>query len=622
MDGSVSGELAATGMATPSSDPTAEDTGLTSPWDAVVAAGTSRSAVSPVDAPVAHYGAVWTALEELTERVGQNALIELGAFAGRDEQSIDDVLSATGIATLYTPIVKRWLDAMVRRGSLVVRENGSFMPSRLERLDVDEAWGRARELLAFDQPLLRYLEHTAPLVPGVLGGTVSPLETLFPEGSFALAADLYENSAVLRYVNGIAASALDAFVRSLPADRPIRVLEVGAGTGGSTAALLHVLPPERSTYLYTDVSEVFLDFGREKFATSGIVTTTHFDLEDDPAAQGVMPGSFDVVIGANVVHATRDVQATLGRIRSLLAPGGLVILVESTGHHAWHDISTGLIEGWQHFTDDLRSETPLLTAEVWRRLLVEIGFDAVTTLPGEESAAAVLKQHIVLGTTSVAPPPSAASAEGFSSTKEIERGTTEPSAQIGAAAEIPVAPTDDEQTLRDGDDTAADRVNTTELPPAAGDATPARDPVALGADFPARLRAAIGSEREEMAIAAVREQVMDVLRADPANPPPRDARLMDLGLDSLMAVRLRNQLQKSIGLPKKLPATLIFDYPSIRQIATLVVDIVTAETPGEVDATDPPDAEDADEVRRAEVATMSDDEIAAVLDLINLDGIE
>jgi acyl carrier protein len=302
-----------------------------------------------------------------------------------------------------------------------------------------------------------------------------------------------------------------------------------------------------------------------------------------------MPGSFDVVIGANVVHATRDVQATLGRIRSLLAPGGLVILVESTGHHAWHDISTGLIEGWQHFTDDLRSETPLLTAEVWRRLLVEIGFDAVTTLPGEESAAAVLKQHIVLGTTSVAPPPSTAStasAEGSSSSsKEIERGTTE-------------------------------------LPPAAGDATPVRDPVALGADFPARLRAAIGSEREEMAIAAVREQVMDVLRADPANPPPRDARLMDLGLDSLMAVRLRNQLQKSIGLPKKLPATLMFDYPSIRQIATLIVDIVTAETPGDVDATDPPDAEDADEARRAEVATMSDDEIAAVLDLINLDGIE
>src|SRR5690606_9250356 len=171
-----------------------------------------------------------------------------------------------------------------------------------------------------------------------------------------------------------AATALRAFVAARGPGRPIRVIEVGAGTGGTTSSLVPVLPPERSRYTYTDVSEFFMDFGREKFAASPIVETAILDLEQDPAAQGFTPGAYDVVVGSNVIHAARDIREALRRVRSLLAPHGLLLLVESTGHHAWHDISTGLIEGWQHFTDDLRAETPLLGPERWLSLLEETGF--------------------------------------------------------------------------------------------------------------------------------------------------------------------------------------------------------------------------------------------------------
>jgi len=626
------------------------------PWDAALAAGLARAGVSPVDAPIAHYGAAWAALEELTERIGQNALIELGAFDTPGEHTVEGVLAAAGIGELYAPIVRRWLDAMVRRGALTGGADASYAPARVERLDVESAWDRVRELLAFDQPLLRYLEHTAPLVPDVLAGQVAPLETLFPDGSFELAADLYENSAVLRYINGIAAATLDAFVRSLPADRPIRVLEVGAGTGGSTASLLPILPHDRSAYVYTDVSDVFLDFGREKFAGRENLTTTLFDLERDPVEQGFDPGSFDVVIAANVIHAARDVRAALLRVHSLLAPGGLAMFVESTGHHAWHDISTGLIEGWQHFTDDLRADTPLLPPEVWRAILVEAGFDAAATLPGEESAAGVLKQHLVVGLArgerrkakgerrKANSEQRTAKGERRTAKEDRRRGkkVVETGASRTGGAADPAPPRIEasaEAATAEGERSGS------------GEAGPARVPTSPAdtADFPARLRAAIGAEREELAIAAVRDRVIEVLRADPDHPPSRDARLMDLGLDSLMAVRLRNLLQKTLGLPKKLPATLVFDYPSIRQIAMLVIKIVIEDeaaddvssgraavssggpregsatdtaSPTSTSAADPDDdLFDADESRRAEVAAMSDDEIAAMLDLIDLDDL-
>ena len=88
-----------------------------------------------------------------------------------------------------------------------------------------------------------------------------------------------------------------------------------------------------------------------------------FDLEKDLEAQGFALHSFDVIVGANVVHAARDLDGALKRMSLLLAPGGILVLVEATRHHGWFDFTTGLIEGWQHFADELRGDHPLLTPE-------------------------------------------------------------------------------------------------------------------------------------------------------------------------------------------------------------------------------------------------------------------
>ena len=120
-------------------------------------------------------------------------------------------------------------------------------------------------LFADNRQLLDYVRHCSSLLGPVLRGEESPLETLFPGGSFELARSLYERSTTMRYVNGIAAAAFRQLDTQAAGVGVLRVLEIGAGTGGTTASLLPVLDPVRTRYRFTDVSDVFLDAARERF---------------------------------------------------------------------------------------------------------------------------------------------------------------------------------------------------------------------------------------------------------------------------------------------------------------------------------------------------------------------
>jgi acyl transferase domain-containing protein/acyl carrier protein len=226
-------------------------------------------------------------------------------------------------------------------------------------------------------PEVLMLERCGSRLADVLVDRCDALQLLFADGDADDAGRLYANSPM----NGLVAQAVVASVATLPETKKLRILEVGAGTGGTTGSVLQELNREGVEYTFTDLSAVFLSQAQETFRDTGFIDYRLLNIEEQPATQGFESFRYDIVVAANVLHATRDLRKAVGNARSLLAPGGLLVLLEATSRLRLADLVFGLTEGWWHFTDlDLRPDHPLLSSLQWQELLMESGFDEVRVL--------------------------------------------------------------------------------------------------------------------------------------------------------------------------------------------------------------------------------------------------
>jgi acyl transferase domain-containing protein/NADPH:quinone reductase-like Zn-dependent oxidoreductase len=164
----------------------------------------------------------------------------------------------------------------------------------------------------------------------------------------------------------------------------LRILELGAGTGGASFVILNALGgsegnlPRFASYDYTDISTGFFEKAREQAAAWGdLVSFKKLDIENDPCAQGYEAGAYDVIIAANVLHATKLMERTMTNVRKLLKPGGSLVLTELTRKKGSMSVLFGILPGWWLGEEKSRQTSPLLTEEEWNEVLRRTGFSGV-----------------------------------------------------------------------------------------------------------------------------------------------------------------------------------------------------------------------------------------------------
>lgn len=233
-------------------------------------------------------------------------------------------------------------------------------------------------------------ERALACLPEVLGGKMTGVAALMPAGSSELVARIYTDSAVVSRLNDSIAAAVLRAVGGRPAGQPLRIIEVGGGTGSATAAILPGLAAAAPAtgYVFTDISPAFLPPAQARFGSllAGF-TTARLDISEG----GTLPPA-DIVVASNVIHATPDLRQSLGSCRALLKDGGLLVLNEATSTRDFATLTFGLTEGWWRATDlDVREpHGPAAPARRWRTLLAEAGFTAIRMEPESGDAPQVI----------------------------------------------------------------------------------------------------------------------------------------------------------------------------------------------------------------------------------------
>ncbi len=236
--------------------------------------------------------------------------------------------------------------------------------------------------------LVELIDHCLRGYPRALSGEIEGLALLYPDGRperLQRAMRLLGEGEQRDPAGAVLAELLGVALAGPPPGGGLwRILEAGAGQGVLTRELLPLLAGREVEYWLTDLGRTFVLRAEQEAARAGhgFLRFGVLDISRDPGAQGFAPESFHAVLAANVVHATPRIAETLGHLRSLLIPGGLLALVETVRGRRWNDLVWGLTDGWWLFEDtDLRSTSPLLDVAAWEAVLARAGFAGVETWP-------------------------------------------------------------------------------------------------------------------------------------------------------------------------------------------------------------------------------------------------
>jgi acyl transferase domain-containing protein/acyl carrier protein/phospholipid N-methyltransferase len=290
-----------------------------------------------------------------------NSFLELGwQFVVGDYFSIQQLIQQLGL-TVNQKFLKRLLEMLLEAGFLDLQHETYRVVQPLQPAELNE------NHFVNHHPELTLLHRCGSSLAKMLQGRCDPIQLLFPDGDLTTLSQIYQDSTVANLTNNLVCQVVQSVLEN---QSNVRVLEIGGGTGGTTNYLLPCLDPETTQYTFTDISPLFIERAKQKFKKYSFVDYQVLDIERSPHLQKNDFQQYDIIIAANVLHATHSLRATLTHVRQLLAPGGLLILLEGVYPMRWLDLTFGLTDGWWRFADlDLRSSYPLISVEQWQQVL-------------------------------------------------------------------------------------------------------------------------------------------------------------------------------------------------------------------------------------------------------------
>jgi SAM-dependent methyltransferase len=326
-------------------------------------------------------------------------------------RSVEEISAIRGFTSRFSIALAWLLDRLVADRIVTVRDHGATRTYRNEG-----SWPQSRrkevktlagEIDPSSAASFDLLDAAAAAYPGVASGEIKADEVLLGMGSVGLWLGYFSNSNPLYAVNNRVAAI--AATQGLGQCRKLRILEIGAGAGSGTEALLTTLAERElldrlEVYRVTEPS-AFLRRKSQRALTAAYpgapLEFAALDMDLPWRDQGVSPGSFDLIFGVNVLHVANDLLASLGQARATLAPGGILAAGECIRPFAGHPISIEFVfQILDSFTEvitdpEIRPQPGFLTIEQWGEALRRAGFGSVEFAPDHAKIREIYPRFLV-----------------------------------------------------------------------------------------------------------------------------------------------------------------------------------------------------------------------------------
>lgn len=318
------------------------------------------------------------------------ALQTLGILTDKERAyNIAEIIAASNTVPRHHYLIRRWLALLSEHG--YIHRNGDYFygTDAVQKETVAACWREVRNLWdgKLGSPLtMDYLLRNAELLPQLMSGEQQATLLLFPEGKMEYANACYRD-VMARYLNKALAEAVIRIqaARKTTAEGPLRIVEIGAGTGATT----HEVVPRLKTfagaftaeYLYTDVSNFFLTGARERFKDCPWMRFQVVDIDKDFTQQGLQTAGADIIIAAGVLDNAFNIDKTVAGLMRILADKGWLLITEPV-----RDFPEMLISQAFMRPDDGRenAKTIFKSAKQWQDIFYKAGAAEFLVLPGED----------------------------------------------------------------------------------------------------------------------------------------------------------------------------------------------------------------------------------------------
>jgi polyketide synthase PksM len=327
-------------------------------------------------------------MEELLCKLLWGQLQSIGLF--KEKHFVIPDLKA-GLRDLYDRWLKETIAVLSRNNYLQCDETSCTVidATLVDRDAVWKQWDLEKGAWLADpnmKALVVLVELMVRALPEILTGRAVATDIMFPNSSMALVEGIYKNNNIADYYNEALADTVVAYIMERLQRDPsarIRMIEIGAGTGGTSAMVFQKLKPYQDyieEYCYTDISKAFLMHAEKEYGSqNSYLTYNIFNVEAPIAGQDISAGVYDIAIATNVLHATKNIRQTIRNAKAVLQKNGLLLINEISSNPLSYHLTFGLLEGWWLYEDSaLRIPgCPGLSPKTWKEILEREGFRSV-----------------------------------------------------------------------------------------------------------------------------------------------------------------------------------------------------------------------------------------------------